>query len=439
MEQPPRGRLNAFDWLHALLALGVVAWLNVGMSSALMSQVPSYVRWGAFAAWFCLSMLHDRAFGRVFIGQCWPLLLLMLYMLLVQAFGAQDLEPYQYGVGYLLVVYSLFVYYLRPEYRPVQVMLFLYLAVDTAVVGFNTYIALGDNPLLARYLATSSVTRDTLLEGRVFSGIGGYGYAYTLGVLALVFGFLLLNRARKRLLLAALLAVSLLLLVRASFAIGIILAVLLLITVTILRLFKASGRFVPVLIALAVSGLFVVSSGPVLTYLAQIPGLPPTVATRFAEMTIGFGGGDLNGTDFRGRIFYYGESMTAFVNNLFFGTSANPEGNLGPGGHATWLDLLAVFGLFAVAVFVFLVRAYRLTLERLGPAAGPLVNVFWLYFLILGCVNTLLFANVLLTWFLFLPLFIELFREAFSRPAPEPIDVPAMGSGDTVSSGVRRE
>lgn len=407
--------LTAFDWMHALIALAVVAWLNTGLASHVVDQVPGYARWGMLCAWLGIAILHDGGFARSLVRESWPLVLLILYASLMALFGAGDLAAYQYGLAYLLAAYALFIYYARARYRRVLGVLVLYLVVDTFVVGVNTYLALNDNPGLARLLAVSEETRRALLGADPYFAIGGYGYVYALGALAVALGYVLLNHRSKRLLVALPLLGCLVLLVKASYTIAIVLTLVLLVALALRRFGRTLRPFVPAIAALVVAG--VLAGPPLLRYLSALPVVPDAVSVRLDEIATGLGGGDLGGSDLHGRTALYGESVNAFLHNVAFGTSANPDGLLRPGGHSTGLDLLAAFGVVALLALVFLVKAYRLTVDRVGGPLKPLVSVVWLYFLVLGIVNTLLFANLLITWFLFLPAVAALLSWRLHGPA----------------------
>jgi hypothetical protein len=400
-------KVRAFDWLHSFLALVVLAWLNVGMAGFGMSYVPNYVRWGLFAIWFILSIFYDKGFASIFVVQSWPLLVLMFYMLLMASYGAADVEIYEYPTSYLLVVYSIFLYYFRDKYRPIQLMFTLCLIADVLVVGIRTYFELGKNPLLARYLSTASVDRHMILGDESFPGIGGYGYAYALGAIILALGYLLLNGVGRKPLIGLLLVGSISLLIKASFSIAIILVTILLVVVTIIRVTRKYDRVAMALSGLLVAGLVIGVSVPLLVYLSATDFLPREVSVRLAELAMG---PSASGTDLHGRMSLYGQSVTVFQQNFFFGAAADASGASRPGGHATWLDLLAMFGLFATTMVIFLAKAYRFTVDRVGDEFRQLIAVIWLYFMILGMVNTLLFTNVFIAWFLLLPMSTTLFR-----------------------------
>lgn len=395
--------LTRVDWTLALIALVVVAWLNSGIARPVADLIPGFGKWALFGVWLLLSMLRDRDFARLLSKQSWPLLLLLTYSVIAPFFGSNHVETYHYGLGYMFIIYSLFLYYSRLRYRPIQKVFFWYLVLDTVIVGIITFIALSRNPMVSRYLATSGEERWSHIGHGQYYGVGDYEYAISLGALAVFLGYLLFNYARKRLLLAVALASDLLLLVKASFMIAIGITLLMLLVLALMRLVKAYGWRIPTVAVLTAAGTLVLVGGSLLKSLSRVPILSPSISTRVEEVGTLLDGGSLAGTDLQLRVDLYGESFNAFLHNFAFGTAANPNGDYSPGFHTTWIDLLAVFGLIALLFTVFLVNAYRLTVDRVGPDSRAIVTVVWTYVIIVGTFNPILFANVSVTWLLFLP------------------------------------
>ena len=128
--------------------------------------------------------------------------------------------------------------------------------------------------------------------------------------------------------------------------------------------------------------------------LADIEGIPYEVSVRFDELAFFFSGNDILGTDVNARLSRYLQSIDTFVNNVIIGTVAINSNVYKAGDHSAWPDLLAVFGLFSIPFFVFLFKAYKYCIERVPVMFKPFVKVYWLYYVCLGFVNTLLFSNI---------------------------------------------
>jgi hypothetical protein len=150
----------------------------------------------------------------------------------------------------------------------------------------------------------------------------------------------------------------------------------------------------------------------ILTLFAEIQVIPYEVSVRLIELSDLFSGYDIFGTDLYSRQSLYLQSLDAFLNHVFIGTLSYDNNIYAAGGHSAWLDLLATFGLCSTPFFIFLYKAYKYCIKGVPVAFRTFVNVYWLYFVSLGFINTLLFTPIFTVWFLFLPVFInECFNE----------------------------
>ena len=145
--------------------------------------------------------------------------------------------------------------------------------------------------------------------------------------------------------------------------------------------------------------------------LSDIKGIPTGVSINFNDLALFSSGNDVSGTDVNARFRLYLRSVDAFTNNILTGTVLTNSNIYSAGGHSAWLDLLANFGLFSIPFFIFLFKAYKYCKIRVPLTFRPFFKVYWLYYVCLGFVNTLLFSNIYTIWFLFLPLFISSFFE----------------------------
>lgn len=398
----------------ASVALLLVAWLNSGLASPLVSVVPGAVRWGLFGVWLGIAGFRDRDFRRSLISTAWPVVALITYSLIAPLWGAEGLERYHYGFSYLLVVFSLWVYYSRTSFRPVRIVLIAFLVLDTAVVGVTTWFALNTNSGISRILATADGTRELLLGDSPYYFVGSYTYAYVLGVIAVLLAVVLLRVRGMRWWVGALLVVIWVLLVKMSFAIAVLIALVITSTVFVVRSARVRGWGVTALFSVLATGALcgvavALANGP-----AELSRFSPALRARLSELAQILAGGSVEGSSAEGRLSLYRESLVTFFHHPLLGVSANPGSAHASGAHSEWLDMLAVFGLFALLFAVFLVKAYRLTRARLGSTARPILVASWTYFLILGLVNPLLFAHILVAWFLAVPIAAGLLAELFA-------------------------
>lgn len=403
---------NIFKFIQMGLALIVIAWMNNGIFTYAMPYVPNFIRWGLFVAWFGLALTSNKKFAQTFVVQCWPILLFYFYILFISSF-TKDLNVGVYikSTSYLIMVYSIFLYYFGGNYRKYQKVLIAFLFLDCVFIAINTYMQLKINPLLARYLSTGTDTMERMLGTTVFYGVGNYGYFYALVSIILLLGFLFLNYSKRKLLALLLIFAFTALLIQASFTIAILFALIFLAFLVILRY---TNKYTFVAIAMLGVMAFLLFQGmfaSMFSQLADVKGISNEVSIRLSELAHFFSGDNIFGTDLYVRKNLYSQSMDAFANNILMGTSVTDSIVYSAGGHSAWLDLLAQFGLFSIPFFVFLFKAYQYSKKRVPKNFRPFVNVYWLYFVSLGFINTLLFANIYTIWFLFLPMVISSFLE----------------------------
>jgi hypothetical protein len=60
------GGLNILRLIQMALAFIVIAWLNSGVFTYVVPNIPNYIRWGLFLAWFCLVLTSNKKFVKTF-------------------------------------------------------------------------------------------------------------------------------------------------------------------------------------------------------------------------------------------------------------------------------------------------------------------------------------------------------------------------------------
>ncbi|MDO9566754.1 MAG: hypothetical protein Q7J15_08450 [Candidatus Desulfaltia sp.] len=402
---PHNAELDIFKLMHKALALIVIAWMNYGFFTYAMPYVPNYIRYGFYFAWLGLALISNKRFLNTFVVQFWPLFLFYFYIIFLFLFVNSDLVFYAKSMAYLIMVYSIFLYYFNDKHKKFQKFLCAFLILDCIAVGINTYFKLQINPMLVRYLSTGIETRERLLGSDAFYGVANYGYFYALVSIILLLGFLFLNYRKRKLLIFLLIFAFTALLIQASYTIAVLFTAIFL---TLLFILKYSNKYTFVAIALigVITILIFQNMFALIFYqLADIKGISYEVSMRFKEIAYFFSGINMSGTDLNARLNLYSQSMDAFANNILIGVIDSNA--YSAGGHSAWLDLLSQFGLFSILFFLFLFNAYKYCKNRVPKNFRPFVNVYWLYFISLGFINTLLFANIFTIWFLFLPLVIK--------------------------------
>lgn len=405
--------------LIGILAIIVIAWLNNGIFTYAMPVIPNYIRYAFYFAWLGLALISNKKFISIIITQSWPILLFFVYMIYISFFAETSITGNIMSIMYLIMVYTIFLYYFNNRYELITKILCGFIMADFLIIGINTYFQLQTNPAIARYLATGGGYREIISGEVLYFGIGSYGYFYSLVGIVLLLSFLFLYQRNYRLFLLILLVLALTLIIEASFVIAIIFAFAFIILQIILR-YSYNNNFVYIAI-LSILLIIILQMDIAITVkqISNIDRLPHVVSEKLYDISVYLSYEDFADTQVEGRSRRYFQSIEAFTNNVLTGTVASYDNKYSSGGHSAWFDLLANFGLFATPFFVFLYKSYKYIEKRVPTKFKSFVKVYWLYFVCVGVVNTLLFAPIYITWFLFLPLFIVVFFKDKSMAAKD--------------------
>ncbi|QEL88546.1 hypothetical protein [Bacillus mycoides] len=396
--------IKFFKTVHIFLALFVVSWMNSGIFSYVSPYVPGIMRWFIFIVWFGFALLSSKKYTRLLFNHIWPLLILCIYITILSMCTSQpNLDIYLRGIQYLMVVYSIFLYYFRRSYLKTQKLLILYLIVETVYLTCNTYLKVQDNPLLPRMLAAGN---------EVMPGVGSYGFFYGLVPVILLFTYLFLNFNKNKIFHLIALVFLFVILVKAAFTIAILFTIALSFLIIAIKFTKGNPYWITFIFILI--AIFVFDGGLTwILYQLVSLNLPDVVQHRLYEMLDLLSGTGLSaGSDLGSRKELYSMSIDAFLNNIVTGTSFSSTVGYKIGGHSSWLDLLALLGLASMLLVVFLFKSYRYCKINLPKSFRAFVNIYWLYFICLGFINTLMFANIFTIWFLFIPIFIRRFYDS---------------------------
>lgn len=410
-----RERRRGVFWPHLACGAFVVLWLDAGVATAWMTALPSVVKLGVLACWLVLATLRSTPFLGTLTVNAWPAAIMLLVTVLYSAEIARW-SQYAQGLGYLLIAFALFCFYGREQVRTERNVLMAVMLADLAVTGVRTLIALQADPLLARYLATTEQNRSAVYGSRSFAGLGGYPYAYSLAAILVVLLYFLVRSARKAILLVACL-VGGLVLVQMGFTTSIVLVLALGVGFLVRDMIgRPELRFMLYAAAIIgwVSGLY----SATLHWMAGLPGVSAAVSTRLLELAGLLLGNSSTGSDIGVRGERWSSSLQLFLSSGVFGLAGRGQMNQDTGAHSDWLDLLASYGLWAGLLALFLFFAWRLARTRVSPIGRESLGRFWVFFLILGLVNTLLFSTIVLTWMFLLPALAEWLGDRTRPRAP---------------------
>lgn len=401
---PPGVARSLIFWPHLACAIFVVLWLDVGVGGTLVVSLPGIVKIAILGLWLFVAAARSRSFLGTLAVTAWPLVLIFLVSVLYAAEVAES-QQYTQGFGYLLIAFALACFYSQPHLRRERFVLMWVMVTDLAITGLRTLVALQTDPQLSRYLATTEENRSAVYDDQSFAGLGGYGFAYSLApILVLLLYFLV--RSRAKILLIVVIAVGLFVLVELAFATAIVLTLVFggvfLISDLVARLELRVFVFAVAVLGW-VSGLY----SATLEALAGISWINAEVGQRFVELSRLLAGESSTHSDLGTRLDTWTTSIEIFLSTAPFGLAGQVELNQATGGHSQWFDLLASYGVWISMLALFLVFTWRLLKSRMTPTGVEALRRSWIFFLVVGFVNPLLFSTIVLTWMFLLPALAE--------------------------------
>ena len=114
---------------------------------------------------------------------------------------------------------------------------------------------------------------------------------------------------------------------------------------------------------------------------------------------------DLEDTDLAARTILYTKSFETFLANPVFGSLEAD----GVGGHSSWLDMLSMFGFLSLFLFGFFAKNYRHIKSKVSSKRKLFVDIYWLYYAVLGLINTAISPGIAIILFIYVPFFLSVF------------------------------
>jgi hypothetical protein len=399
--QTPRKGLGA-SWVHVACGAFIILWLDVGLAASTMNLLPSIVKIGVLGLWLGLAAVRSRPFVETFVVNAWPLPVMMGFTLLFAGEVAQS-RQYTQGFGYLLIAFALLSFYAQDAHRREGLVLVNIMAADFAITGVRTLIAVRTDPELARYLATTEDKRVAVYGDQSFAGLGGYGLAYALAAVLLVVMFFLVRGHRHRAALGLVLIVGLVVLVELAFTTAIVLTIGLGVVFLVHDLVQQAALRV-LIYAAALVGWVTGLYSAVLDTVADWAPVGDVVSQRLTELSRFLSGDSTTGSDLGTRLDHWSDSIEIFLNSGPLGLAGRTGLTGDTGGHSQWLDLVASYGLLAAFPLLFFLFAWKVSRRESNANGVSALKRVWLYFVVLGFINPLLFSTIVLTWMFFVPI-----------------------------------
>ena len=365
---------TSLNIMHLFLAIFVLLWLNAGIYTYFTAYIPNAIKLTLFGIWLFVACLNKKYLNLIII-KAWPLIFFYILIIIYNYFlPSGSLRVLLKNIQYILIIFSIFLYYFDSKYLNYQKIIITVLSFDIIYVGINTVKNLNIYPQLSRLISSTVEIQEQLLGTSSFKAIGNYGYMYGFVMVTLFLFFQLIYSKRNRLLNGVLWVSSFYLLIKAQFTTAILFTFFFSV---ILLFFKISNRKYRTLLIIISSVTFLITYSilpNILFSISNIKQLPTEVSVRFRELSDLFIGNEMMGTDIDSRFDLYKKSINAFLSNVLTG-SLMGTGEVG--SHSTWLDMLGLYGLFSMFFFVFFVIIFLYIRKQFIGINRIFFNVVW--------------------------------------------------------------
>lgn len=387
-----------------LLYLVCILWFNAGVVryNGILNSTGLLMLF-VLASFICVL---SRRYIRISIIKNSGILIGVLFFLLIivgsiTKYGGLESEASEILYAIIILVIAL---YLRTRPYKIRKVFLTVLMIDCILINGNTTYLLSSNADIARIFASGS---DAVLNvGYSSFLLGGYGYIYTL-VFSVIYIFCRLEKFKKssrwyRLLIFVYMLTSIIVVIRASYTIGIIFMIL---GCTLAILTRNGVKVTTVILATSIClvGAFLLEE--LIPIIISSGVLGDMVSNRLSEIMLALNGNIASTNDLALRLELYTKTIKEIPSHFLFGVyESGINGRLNLGMHTEWLDRLALFGIVRYGVFVnFLVKSVKYSCSGIGE---HLFAVFFCFILI-GIINPIITKDVFLLFFIFIPFLFE--------------------------------
>lgn len=381
--------------LHEIMAALVILWLNSGMFLIIQRFIPGIVMYGVFGLWL-LSAFNKKGFQNSFkkllIGVMVPFLF-VLFMYLYNKDGLTRNYVMLLVYGFILLCMG---EYYKENSKSKQFLMKVWI-VDSAVIIINTLIQLQTNPLIVRQMSIGGLEENRMACVASFSHVLCYAFA----VLFLFERLCRKNTEKKTTSIIALIAM--LLLVIQSQIVLLIAATLMgiIILLAMRPLGNKRARITYLAIAVVVLGCVYIALPTILSMLSTWSVLPEVVRVKLEDVRILLNTGTAALVDNAGqRIENYEMSIGQFKSNILFGSMGVSDEI---GAHATWLDLLGMYGLCAIPYGWWMVSIVHRNIKSADSNDRKIIILISGIYLAVGFLDPILFQNTFVFFAVIMP------------------------------------
>jgi len=391
-----------------VLAACIVLWLNAGIYSYVQRVVPGVAMYCLFGVWIISALKKDtfrKEFTRIVL-QTIPVFILLFF---VQFCIHQSslTKNYIMIMVYVVIIRSITLYYWNDSYAK-RFLVFVW-GIDVGFVVINTFVHIKMNPMIIRNMSANAAVFESLFGGKVYA-VAAYSNILCYVVAVLFMFSRIVNKSIKsswREVVA--IGILTLLIFKSQIGLLIVLTIVGLLFIAISGFFRTDKSLICFgIVTLIVASILYRFLPSIFSFISSIEMLPDLLRIKAADAGIILSGSTADLKDASVRMQQYENDINSFLANPIFGTKGD---NSTIGGHSTWIDLLGMYGLFALIVVNWQIMILKDIAEMVVKEERKIVVAILSVFTLLGLIDPIFFPNVYMTLVMVIPYMSYINRE----------------------------
>jgi hypothetical protein len=403
--------IRIFSFVPISLTMYLILWMNGSSVFSILGILGNnYVKIGVYISWLFLALVSNNKYLTSFLRRYYLLIVFWITTaILLNILDNQELFNYVKNIQWLIMIFSIY-HFINSQSDRIKNLynksIIATISLDLVMTTYFTFRALLINPYYSRFISTSKESQILLLKDAKYFGAGGYSFAYSMALVALVLIYFSLKESNiyKRLLYILMSLIIIILVFKMQFLISVILVIYLGSLMVYQILFGKTAFYfnsititTSIIIMISIIGL----NPKFLLILQDI--LPVLFADKFENIAYYYSQNKFDNNFSLARIDLYLVSITNYLQRPIFGN----WGMVPSGNHSTILDIFSNFGIISFPILYTIYRKYKESLTICTAEQFVLIKTIYLFILIFSLVNISLITQIMVILFLFIPALVQ--------------------------------
>ena len=410
-----------FEWLMLFLAIISLFYLQSLMSSTLKTSCSIYriLSYSAMLAWVVFALIGTVEQIKEWLSLLWPVLVCFLVAATLYLIRSNDnyLAATTKNILFFAFFAFIFLYYSRPGFEKFRTIIVAFWFLETVISCVHSIFFLQKYPDYARALVTPDMYG--VYEGlRTYTMIS-FDHACCLSFLIPALLYKALDKKKnwyERLLLLICCLLFWFTVMKTQFTIALMLvssAVLIVLMIVILNKVKKELRLHVCVFLIILFALLIFLLPKFLLSLYESDLFGSVLSDRIYSIYRMITGLDIGNSDLQDRLYHYSLTLEGIRESKLLGGYFT--GNATYGGHSEFGDMLALFGIFFLTLFIcFIVNMFRRGHKFVNNDLHPGFVIAYIIYFVFSLINTSLWTSIGIGLFIILPFVLREDDAAFS-------------------------